>query len=213
MQYSLHEDYLEALCLFAEKNGRYPDQEELAATLNRPAGEVPVILADLAVQGEVTHTPGGLIELTRKGKITGDRIVKKHATLQCFLSEILGMDRETASSEACTLEHTVSDETINRLETYLKKPRLDETAGISVGQPHDSTLLSLLDFNEGDDLIVCGILGRGSAKRLLDLGVVPGQRVKIRRKLGSRAIVVEVKGCDVALSPEIAAAVSVERYS
>jgi DtxR family Mn-dependent transcriptional regulator len=72
---------------------------------------------------------------------------------------------------------------------------------------------SLLDFNEGDELVVRCILGQASAKRLLDLGVVPGEKVKIRRKHGKDALVVQVKGCDVALSPEIAAAVSVERYS
>jgi DtxR family Mn-dependent transcriptional regulator len=211
MQHSLREDYLEALCLFAEKNGRYPDSEELAATLSRPIDEVPVVLADLAISGEVIYSPGGLIELTPLGKLTGERVVKKHATLQCFLSEILGMDREKASSEACTLEHTVSDETIDRLGNYLKQPGYNQPGRHRFGQPCTGTQFSLLDFNEGDEVIVCGIIGRGSAKRLLDLGVVPGQRVKIRRKLGSRSIVIEVKGCDVALSPEIAAAISVER--
>jgi DtxR family Mn-dependent transcriptional regulator len=76
-----------------------------------------------------------------------------------------------------------------------------------------STSRSLLDFSEGDELVVRCILGQSSAKRLLDLGVVPGEKVKIRRKHGKDALVVQVKGCDVALSPEIAAAVSVERYS
>jgi len=211
MQHSLREDYLEAICFFMEKNGRFPRQEELAAALGRQADEVPAILADLINEGEVTMSPGGLVELTPHGKITGERIVKKHATLQCFLSEMLGMDQAAASSEACTLEHTVSDETIDRLGDYLKQPITNCPGRHRFGHPCVNTQFSLLDFNEGDELIVCGILGRSSAKRLLDLGVVPGQRVKIRRKLGSRSIVVEVKGCDVALSPEIAAAVSVER--
>jgi DtxR family Mn-dependent transcriptional regulator len=45
----------------------------------------------------------------------------------------------------------------------------------------------------------------------MDLGVVPGQKVLIKRKLRNRSIVVQVKDCDLALSPEIASAVCVER--
>ena len=68
-----------------------------------------------------------------------------------------------------------------------------------------------LILTKGIPSVVRCILGQSCAKRLLDLGVVPGERVKIRRKLANNSLVLQVKGCDVALSPEIAAAVSVER--
>ena len=148
--------------------------------------------------------------------------MKKHETLQFFLSEILGMDSSTASSEACTLEHSVSDETVDRLGNYLKRTLPSGDTSAERQKPaicgHTGTIcdesctpLSLLDFNEGDELVVRCILGQSCAKRLLDLGVVPGEKVKIRRKHGKDALVLQVKGCAVALSPEIAAAVSVER--
>jgi DtxR family Mn-dependent transcriptional regulator len=60
-------------------------------------------------------------------------------------------------------------------------------------------------------VVVQRILGQERANRLLDLGVVPGERVRIKRKLANQSIVVQVKGCDVALSPEVAASVCVER--
>jgi len=41
--------------------------------------------------------------------------------------------------------------------------------------------------------------------------MVPGEHVLIKRKLSNGALVVQVKGCDVALSPEIASAIGVER--
>jgi DtxR family Mn-dependent transcriptional regulator len=144
--------------------------------------------------------------------------MKKHETLQFFLSEILGMDSSSASSEACTLEHSVSDETVDRLGNYLKKTKSSGENGADgqkrTGAIYDEfcTPPSLLDFDEGDELVVRCILGQSCAKRLLDLGVVPGEKVKILRKLGTHALVLQVKGCDVALSPEIAAAVSVDRF-
>ena len=70
---------------------------------------------------------------------------------------------------------------------------------------------SISDCAEGEMVIIHCIHGRACAKRLLDLGMVPGERASIKRKLSNGALVVQVKGCDVALSPEIASAIGVER--
>ena len=115
MQTSLREDYLEAVQLFSEKNTRFPSYEELAAALVKPVPVVRSDMAELVSGGDVIISLKGVITLTAQGKQTGTSVMKKHETLQCFLSEILGMDKSSASDEACTLEHTVSDETIKRL--------------------------------------------------------------------------------------------------
>ncbi len=149
------------------------------------------------------------------------QIIKRHETLQCFLRDILGMDQSSASDEACKIEHAVSDETIDRLGDYLRSPppqsppggHAEMAPGIRGSVQPDTCRYarSLVDFGEGDRLVVRDILGRGCSKRLLDLGVVPGQKVIIKRKLRNRSIVVQVKDCDVALSPENASAICVER--
>ena len=72
--------------------------------------------------GDLSLQDDGRIILTDQGTATGKQIIKKHETLQCFLSEILGMDRSSASDEACRIEHAVSDETIDRLGDYLRSP-------------------------------------------------------------------------------------------
>ena len=213
MKSSLREDYLEAIQIFREKHLNSPNDRDLAAALAKSAPEVKADLDDLFSHGDILISGEGSVTLTEKGKMVAAGVIKKHETLQCFLSDILGMDTSSASNEACTLEHTVSDETIDRLGDYLKNPPKALRGGRNTGTSFEEicTPFSLLDFNEGDALIVRCILGQSCAKRLLDLGVVPGERVKIRRKLANRSIVLQVKGCDVALSPEIAAAVSVER--
>ena len=133
------------------------------------------------------------------------------------------MDSSSASHEACRIEHAVSDETIDRLGNYLRPP--GSHAGILVNHPENAVYRSsscitndpeaisrtLADCEEGDRVVVCAISGWSCAKRLLDLGVVPGQQVSIKRKLSNRSLVVQVKSCDVALSPEIASAIFVER--
>jgi len=208
---SVREDFLEAIFILARDGRRPLLVREIAAALHRPEGEVLPVLKTLEENKDIIMGGDGGIALTLQGQDLGMRVVKKHETLQCFFSEILGMDGPSASNEACTLEHAVSDETINRLGSYLKysPSRLQKDT-----EPVGGTacpLSALTDFDEGDDLVVQRILGQERANRLLDLGVVPGEHVRIKRKLANQTLVVQVKGCDVALSPEVAASICVER--
>ncbi|HZK30525.1 MAG TPA: metal-dependent transcriptional regulator [Methanoregula sp.] len=222
MQLSLREDYLEAIQHFSEKNARSPHYGELAAALGTSEPVVRSDMEDLVSSGDVSILSGGVISLTGRGQQTGLSVIKKHETLQCFLSEILGMDSSSASDEACTLEHSVSDETIDRLGKLIvnhdgtlprgrgRNGRQDSTAGC-ISAEGECQYPSISDCAEGENVIIHCIHGRASAKRLLDLGMVPGERASIKRKLSNGALVVQVKGCDVALSPEIACAIGVAR--
>jgi len=222
MQPSLREDYLEAVQIFSEKNARFPIPEELAAALFKPVPEVRSDMAELVSSGDVIFADGGTITPTGQGKQTGTSVMKKHETLQCFLSEILGMDKSSASDEACTLEHAVSDETIDRLGKLIVtreyhrhhgkgKHRKSGERTCRVEKDEFSQSLSISAFSEGEEVIIQCIHGRACAQRLLDLGLVPGERATIKRKLSNGALVVQVKGCDVAVSPEIASAIGVGR--
>ncbi|MEN6342313.1 MAG: FeoA domain-containing protein, partial [Methanospirillum sp.] len=114
-----------------------------------------------------------------------------------------GMAREAADREACTLEHGVSDEAIERLADHLRCPapceRPCEGAG-GEGRP-------LLEYGEGARVCITAVRPCGRYRRLMDMGVVPGEEVVVRRRLSNRAVVIEVKGCEIGLSPECAATV------
>jgi DtxR family Mn-dependent transcriptional regulator len=223
MQPSQREDYLEAVQLFSEKNARFPLTEELAAALSKPVSLVRSDMTELVSSGDVCMAAEGVITLTGQGKQTGTCVMKKHETLQCFLSEILGMDSSSASNEACTLEHAVSDETIDRLGRLIvthdhprhhgkgkyRKLTGERSCKLEPDEFYQSPSIS--EFSEGEEVIIQCIHGRACAQRLLDLGLVPGERAVIKRKLSNGAVVVQVKGCDVAVSPEIASAIGVER--
>ena len=219
---SLREDYLEAILVFTTRQKSLPFAQGIADVLSIQKSEADIHVQELLGLGDITLQPDGRIELTPAGMAIGQQTIKKHETLQCFLTEILGMDSSSASDEACKIEHAVSDETIDRLGDYLRTPAPQQCGGqkghlfrfCTRGSQRTSSCglgQSLVDFCEGEHLIVRDILGRGCSKRLLDLGVVPGQQIIIKRKLKNQAVVVQVKDCDVALSPEIASAVCVER--
>ena len=135
MHASLREDYLEAILLIARRHPALPTIKEVAAAMHLPEPEVVSQLSELATTGNVILSGDGTVRLSETGKETGQRVIKKHETLQCFLTEILGMDSSQASSEACKIEHAVSDETIDRLGNYLHIPAGTNSGDTSVYNP------------------------------------------------------------------------------
>ena len=68
----------------------------------------------------VTMADDGLLSLTEEGKIAANKIFERHTVLSKFLKNI-GVSDETAASDACKIEHVISDETLKAIKNYLKK--------------------------------------------------------------------------------------------
>lgn len=206
MERSCDEDLLEAvLCL---GSGGGAALGPLASRLHLTPQELLLLIGDAVRAGTLTLEER-MACLTGKGREIAVKIDRRHRTLQCFLTEMLGMDPTLASDEACQLEHRVSDETISRLGTYMARPVGNPECHRRCNGPRPG-VRTLQSFDEGTVLRVSTIRQWGHYTRLLDLGILPGEEISIRRRLGNGAVVVRVKGCDIALSSEIAASISVE---
>lgn len=203
---SMVEDYLEAILEIAENSGRSPTVEEIAAALKTGKETASSTIAALAREGYLEQV-GDAVRLTEKGAALASKVARKHTVLQCFLTEMLGVDTNSASREACTLEHGISDDTIERLSSYMSGTA---TMPGRMRRRRGQETVTLLDCNEGDIARVALMRGPGGHRRLLDLGVFPGEIVEVRRKLPNNSVVVRVKGCDIAISPEIARSIFVE---
>jgi DtxR family Mn-dependent transcriptional regulator len=208
MQSSLREDILEALSKARCSSPGPITTLELARMLNRSSADIEPVLPELERTGDLVRTPEG-ITLTPQGLDTGGKIMRKHRVLECFFSEILGMPPETASEEACTLEHSVSDEAIERLGRYLKTPPRSGSRGRRHGW--NCPVISLLDSRVDSGLIISCIRCHGTMSRLQDLGIFPGEPIRVVRRIPGNGVVVKVKDCDIALSREIAGSILVER--
>ena len=214
MDQKLCEDYLEILSGEPEISENTNNKEILAECMGRSIPETENDLLSLKSEGYLDILPDGKIRLSEEGLKKGRCIAKKHKVLECFFTEMLGMDPETASKEACEIEHSASDDTIKKLNEYLS--RSGRCRGWRQGQRqrpcYETTAERLTLFNEGEKLKVVGVGGRpGRGFRLNDLGIVPGETIEIVRKLDRRALLVKVKGSEVAISPEIANTVFVEK--
>jgi DtxR family Mn-dependent transcriptional regulator len=211
MRLSQREDCLEALYKIASESTQPVSLANLRGELRMSDAEIHAILDELEQEGHIRRVSAGTIELTDTGRALGEEVLRKHHTLESFLTEMLGMDANKASQEACRLEHDVSDETIDRLSMYIRDACPGAYRWGRRREIAEEGMQSLLDFSEGDDLRVVFVCGPGWKRRLIDLGIVPGQNISLKRKLRNQSIVVKVKQCDVALSPEIARSIFVEK--
>jgi len=75
------------------------------------------------VRGLVIHDPYKGVRLTKKGEKIASNVLKRHRIAECFLTDILHLNGSKVHDEACKLEHALSDEILNRLETFLGNPK------------------------------------------------------------------------------------------
>ena len=57
--------------------------------------------------------------LTEEGRGLAERIYERHTVLAAAL-EALGVDRETATEDACKIEHDISDRTFEAIKAHTK---------------------------------------------------------------------------------------------
>ena len=74
----------------------------------------------LKKEGLVKKDGDGFIRLTEAGEILAKRIYERHTVLTRVLLN-LGVDEETASEDACRIEHYISDKTFNAIKKHMKE--------------------------------------------------------------------------------------------
>ena len=69
--------------------------------------------------GYITVGEDGAIRLTEVGREIAEKIYERHTILTKWLTDI-GVDFETASEDACKIEHHLSDTTFEAIKSYIK---------------------------------------------------------------------------------------------
>lgn len=113
------EDYLEAMVDLAGGSHASVRAVDIAAKLGVSKASVSKAVSNLKEKGYVDQPYYGDITLTEDGYAYGSAIWKKHNLLFRFLTELIGIDPETANYEACQMEHGISAESFAKWEAYL----------------------------------------------------------------------------------------------
>ena len=124
MPSSAVEDYLKAIHGLASG----PDAASTSAIAERlgiAAGSVTGMLKRLAEQGLVEHVPYYGARLTDLGEHEAVRLIRRHRVLELFLVKVLGYTWDRVHEEAERLEHTATDELIDRMASVLGGPAAD----------------------------------------------------------------------------------------
>ena len=69
--------------------------------------------------GYVVTDGNGYLSLTNEGREVAEKIYERHEILTKFLTG-LGIDEETASHDACKIEHVISDESFEAIKKNMK---------------------------------------------------------------------------------------------
>ncbi len=102
------EMYLESILVLSKKNPnvRAIDISEYMG-FSKPS--VSRALGLLKSGGFVTVSEHGFLTLTKEGRAIAEKIYERHTEITNFLT-LIGVDEETASQDACKMEHVISDE-------------------------------------------------------------------------------------------------------
>ena len=81
---------------------------------------VSVAMKNLREKEHITVTKEGFIYLTDSGKAIAEMIYERHELLTAWLTS-LGVDPDTASKDACRLEHVLSKESFEAIKKLISK--------------------------------------------------------------------------------------------
>ena len=115
--YESAEDYLEAILVIGQRRGAVRSID-VANELHFSKPSVSVAMKKLRESGRIEMEADGLIRLTPSGRTIAEQIYERHRMLTDFFL-YLGVDGETASADACLVEHDLSAGTFEKLKDHI----------------------------------------------------------------------------------------------
>jgi DtxR family Mn-dependent transcriptional regulator len=180
------EEYLEAIYRL-EKKKHSAKTMELAKRLNVVPGSITNTIENLEKQGLVNHRPYKGVKLTEKGRKIAANVLRKHRLAERLLTDFLHLNWSEVHDAACKLEHALSPEILNSLESALGNPKTcphGNPIPTNKGKLTESDSKPLSELNSGESGIIAKISEEDPTilKVLESLGAIPKTCVKIERK-------------------------------
>ena len=111
------ENYLETILMLGKEKGNVRSID-IATALSFSKPSVSVAMKNLRENGYILMDKDGYIALTEKGHEIAETIYERHTLLSSFLM-YLGVSRETATQDACRIEHVISPESFEALKQHV----------------------------------------------------------------------------------------------
>lgn len=113
------ENYLEQVLMISLRKSNVR-QSDVCSALGYSRPTVSVTLRELAQAGYLDIDEAGNITLTEAGRAVAEPIYERHCVIAEFLMS-LGTCEETAYSDACKIEHDISEESYRNIKKYYRE--------------------------------------------------------------------------------------------
>ena len=113
------EMYLETILILSRKNAQVRSID-ISEYMGYSKPSVSRAVGLLKKDAFIIVEKEGYIHLTEKGRALAEKILDRHTILTQMLIK-LGISQETASNDACRIEHVISDETFEAIRNHMQK--------------------------------------------------------------------------------------------
>ncbi len=115
------EDYLEAIYIIStNEKTEYVRITDISNRLKKSKPSVNTSINVLSKNGYLEHEHYGGVVLTKKGLELAKEIFSRHNIIKKFFVDIVGIEPEPAETEACCIEHIMSDASMKKFADYIQ---------------------------------------------------------------------------------------------
>ena len=154
------ENYLKTIYTLEKEDENGVSTNLIAGKIHTKASSVTDMLKKLANKGLVNYKKYQGVYLTELGRLSALKVIRKHRLWECFLVQKLHFKWDEVHDIAEQLEHVKSETLINKLDAFLKFPKLDPH-GDPIPDAHGRTILnktiSISDMKIGSAGVFVGV--------------------------------------------------------
>lgn len=177
------EDYLKAIYEL-EREGAAAATTDLAAHLGVAPASVTGMVRRLADQGLLTHERYHGVRLTEQGRLGALRTLRRHRVIEAYLVRALGYRWDEVHDEAERMEHSASDDLIDRMARAIGEPTVDPHGApipSRAGDVVETSYIPLVELAVGTNARIMRVADEDPdlLRHLADLTLTPGAVVVV----------------------------------
>ena len=211
------EDYLRIIFKHKDDKGEIKPNL-IAEKLSISSAAVTDMIKKLSKVGYIEYKRYKGIRLTPSGEVYALNMVRRHRIWEMFLNQVVKIPWDKVHEEANHLEHSSSDELINRLEEMIGFPEYDPHGdpiptkeGII---PSTKNYVPLSQLNQGESAIVVRVndFDDKFLTYISGIGIKLNEKIKLKEKRDfDKSMMIIIKGKSWNISEKLAENVFVER--
>jgi Mn-dependent DtxR family transcriptional regulator len=117
------ENYLETILVLGQDGNRVRSID-IVNILEYSKPSVSVAMKNLRENGYIEIDKDGFIELTESGREIAESMYERHTLISDWLI-FLGVDKKTAVSDACKIEHVMSQQSFLAIKDHIENRKRD----------------------------------------------------------------------------------------